>query len=150
MKNLDLLVAVRDKIVNDPKAHDQNHWGVIEVDPQKSLSMGATVSCTTAACVAGWTCQINGDRALLDDTDTHIVELGDGTEIRAYGVVHVVDQNGDQHYIADRARELLGLNKAESDDLFDGDNTTQKVLILLNEHIAEARAEQAATEPAAL
>lgn len=135
-RNLQLLQQVRDKILLESEQHDQGTWLVVSQDVV--VDNIASVSCATAACVAGWACVLTGDRAVIGQGDIVLV----GEHAGSYSVAKVITPEGEVAWIDKRAGKLLGLNIDEYEELFDSDNTREEVLDMLDELIAEAKEQE--------
>jgi len=121
---LDLLTRVRDHIANEPDSHDQNVWMTVSgpIVPVGRVEGGVTLSCPTAACVAGWACFLNGDSPFLDAEVAEFCEDDPSVE------VELVLADGEVRCVESRAQELLGLEDDDALDLFDAVNTRDYVL----------------------
>ena len=119
--DLPLLRKVIDHITAHPEQHDQKFWL-------------KTTECGTVACVAGWTCLLNGD-----EPDERVA-YGNHTA----SVIPADAPNPDARSIAysssvpERAKELLGLTPKEADALFDEDATFNDVLSVCHDIAARA------------
>ena len=130
----DLLIAVREIIVDNPERHDQSRWaGNVFADAQGTLGAirnlaltpipdepmdEASPVCGTTGCTAGWT-----------------VFLGDDPRATLTYSQNVMTPDGETCDIGYRARELLGLSREQSDYLFDGDRTREEVIDALDDLI---------------
>jgi hypothetical protein len=130
--NIALLEKVRDQIVNED-SHDQGLWArvsrsVLQAIPDRwADKWGAqyiTVSCPTAACVAGWAASMSGGLMLIPED-----HVGRSAE------AHDVLVKGEVRNISNYAREQLGLSPEEADALFAGEWTTEETLDNLDEII---------------
>lgn len=113
--NVDLLMQVREKIVNEPEAHRQQFWAMAQSDPRQG---GA---CGTAYCVAGWACVLDGEELSWE-----------GDEVDGWVAHYLAD---DETAISWHAKETLGLSSHEADGLFYGGNSRQAVLDMLDKLI---------------
>ena len=161
MKNLDLLTRVRDQIIMEPKKHHQSTWATVDLtdeqveaplvmvsDEEKdryssSIVHGAgtlwTISCATTACVAGHATMLAGDVAVIDEANRHSnFDRAVGGDCVCY---HVLTPEGQVRLVEPRAEELLGLSHAEGYELFEGTNSREQVLDLLDRHIKDAEKE---------
>lgn len=108
--NTDLLMQVREKIVNEPEKHEQSRWARAFSDPRKGGD------CGTAYCVAGWA-------AVLDGQKLAWIAFGDFWEASV-----LIGGVGISPY----AMETLGLSMNEARRLFAGDNPRTHVLSMLD------------------
>lgn len=115
--NTDLLMQVREKIVNEPEKHHQGSYAIARSDPRKG------VDCGTAHCVAGWAAVLDGQQLKWDDGgdlwDASL--LADGTMISVH------------------AQAALGLTYGEQSQLFAGSNTRPEVLAMLDKLITAGK-----------
>lgn len=109
--NVDLLMQVREKIVNEPEKHFQGSWARAESDPREGGD------CGTAYCVAGWAAVLDGQE--LD------WQLGDWGGWEA-------DFLKNNRSIWRHAQQALGIGPVEEDILFAGDNSRERVLSMLD------------------
>jgi len=109
--NVDLLMQVREKIVNEPERHFQGSWARAESDPREDGE------CGTAYCVAGWAAVLDGQE--LD------WQLGDWG---GWDADYLADGKGIWSY----AQKALGLGAIERAILFAGGNSRQRVLSMLD------------------
>lgn len=93
-QNIELFMAVRDKIAATPEAYDQAIWGRHEDD----------APCGTACCIAGWACVLGG--------------VVSPEEIRDTGASGVIGQIGEGRNVGDLAEVALGLSEQEGNVLF--------------------------------
>lgn len=110
--NVDLLMQVREKIVNEPEKHYQQAWATGKTDRQGGV-------CDTSYCVAGWACALEGEQFSWHRSDNYDWEatfLARDTNIS----------------ISERAQELLGLSRGERMALFAGANSREYVLNALD------------------
>ncbi|KRQ31382.1 hypothetical protein AOT83_04530 [Mycobacteroides sp. H001] len=137
--NIDLMQKVHDKIMEEPRAHDQTLWATVVNDPnliKKRRSGRLVVECPTAACVAGWACQIVGDIGVVNAHSLRFVDVGSPVEID-----YVIPKGGrGEVFIGDRAGELLGLTHDQASVLFHEDNNRRMVLSMLSRTIAHKKA----------
>lgn len=110
--NVDLLMQVREKIVNEPEKHDQMSWARALSDPRKGGD------CGTAYCVAGWA-------AVLDGQEMSWAFSPHANEWRS---PYLANGQAVWRY----AQEALGLDSSEEGTLFDGDNSRESVLDMLD------------------
>lgn len=109
--NVDLLMQVREKIVNEPEKHKQETW---------ASASGETLpedgGCGTAYCVAGWATVLDGQRLAWDGRPGRwtAFETTDGYPVWSY------------------ARDALGLDFVEDDRLFAAENPRAYVLRVLD------------------
>lgn len=109
--NTDLLMQVREKIVNEPEKHHQGAWAVAQSDPRKDGE------CGTAYCVAGWAAVLDGQQLDWD-------EAGDGTWDASYTTTGAM--------VGVYAQDVLGLTNDERRTLFRGHNERGEVLDMLD------------------
>jgi hypothetical protein len=91
MANQELAKTVLDHLLAHPEQHNQDRWG-------------ERTECGTTMCVAGWTCELAGERLEWQRSST---TTGVGTWCTTDGV-----------YIPRRAAQLLGLTEDEAARLF--------------------------------
>ena len=141
--NVPLLRKVRDRIRSEQK-HDQKLWArisrsVLRTIPGRWTTDGGdrfiTVSCPTAACVAGWAASLSGALMLVseDEYTWHSIRHGSA---EAY---EVLDADGNVKHIAAYAREALGLTAREAEALFDGEWSNEDTLENLSDIILAAQ-----------
>ncbi|MBF4194698.1 hypothetical protein MHAEM_21771 [Mycolicibacterium phlei] len=130
MLNLELLQKVRDKVLLEPDKHKQEVWMVVG----DGLQEGDTISCPTAACVAGWACALTGDVGVVGR-----LLRNPNNEL---WVDYVITPEGETVTVFARGRQLLGLTEREAEDLFDEHNTRQEVLDKLDDLIRRAKGER--------
>lgn len=92
-RNVELLEATLKHITDHPEQHDQTSWARTDL------------ACGTAACFAGWACELAG----------YQLDLGHNWD--AYCFV-----NGRREGIRETAQALLGLSNQEASTLFCGGN----------------------------
>lgn len=109
--NTDLLMQVREKIVNEPEKHHQGEWAVAQSDPSKGGD------CGTAYCVAGWA-------TVLDGQSLEWADAGDGE----WDASHTTAGEPIWGY----AQAALGLADQERGRLFRGSNERFVVLDMLD------------------
>lgn len=131
MLNEGLLRAVRDKILMEPDQHRQASWMTVQVD--EPLPRGTEISCPTTGCVAGWACAMSGDLALVDSASFEEFDA----EI-VYTIWEVLTPKGQVLEIEERGAQLLGLDEYQAEELFDGQNSRDTVLKMLDDLIKEA------------
>ncbi len=136
-----LLRAVRDKILMEPRRHQQSSWATVT---KGNVRTGVLVdgyfhpvTCGTTGCVAGWAVQLAGDELLVGSGEYHYL----GNRRRAV-VRDCLTPDGDVRRIGHRAAELLGLDDMTAGDLFKGFNTRQEVLDQLDLLIKRADEEE--------
>lgn len=109
--NVDLLMQVREKIVNEPEKHKQDRWAFAfsETPPEDG-------ACGTAYCVAGWATVLDGQQLAWEGQPGRwtAFETTEGDTVWTY------------------AREALGLEYAEDSRLFAADNPRAYVLRVLD------------------
>ena len=132
-------------VVNFIRTHrsagDQLVWARVESPPPDSTrkvpvageymleidaSVDELIDCGTTACVAGWTCILNGDtlaRALREHQ----------------GRVNYVRVKGEDRHIRieERAAELLGLSRIESQVVFENTDNIEEVASILSDITGE-------------
>ena len=129
----DLLIQVRDVILNNPERHNQGSWITNEFSyhvPRVELGILRRFAakllpevpededdpiCGTQACVAGWA-----------------VILGDDPTARIFDTTAVTETDGTKVEFGYRARDLLGLDSIQAHWLFAADRTRDEVLDALN------------------
>lgn len=121
--NVDLMNRVLAQITNHPEGWDQGNWFAM-------LSEG---ECKTAGCFAGWAAQLSGYQPVFTDG-----LLWDGNSQRWYTGLKpytefVTDAQGNMHRVSELAEKLLGLNSDESDALFSGGNTLERLTRLVGD-----------------
>ncbi len=99
------------KLAGQPSEWDQGHWAI-----QRPDGTPIAASCATACCIAGKTVAALGGRFLLEET-------GDTDQIATEAEL----PSGDVVDVEDFARVQLGLDYAQADALFDGDNPIHDV-----------------------
>ncbi|MBF9350603.1 Uncharacterised protein [Mycobacteroides abscessus subsp. massiliense] len=124
--NVERLKAIRDLIKMDPEKHNQRLWAEFTgADlPKTALGTPVEVSCGTAACVAGWACQLEGDKFVISS----YALLGNPDKVSAD---HVRTEDGEIEYIGTRATDILGMEPEQTDILFWEGWTTKQVLKIL-------------------
>lgn len=124
--NVERLKEIRDLIKLDPAKHNQAQWAeFIGHDvPKDVLGNPIEVSCGTAACVAGWACQLEGDKFIIPG----YVLAGNPDRVTA-DLVRTKDGNAE--CIGERAQEILGMDYDEADVLFWEGWSTKQVLKIL-------------------
>lgn len=137
--NVELLEKIRDQI-EDEENHDQSLWArisrkVLQTIPGRWTDNYGdkfiTVSCPTAACVAGWAASMSGAVMLVNEYE------GDYTSGSAE--CNQVLKDGEVRHISSYAREILGLTSAEADALFDGEWSNEETLENLTDIIIAAK-----------
>lgn len=113
--NVDLLMQVREKIVNEPEKHKQTDWAMAQSDPREGGDCGTTY------CVAGWTAVLDGKQLLWKD-------------FRSLGWSALYLADGETP-IGAHAMEALGLSWNERERLFYGFNSRTYVLAALDKLI---------------
>jgi hypothetical protein len=93
MANQELAKTVLDHILAHPGQHNQGFWG-------------QRTECGTTMCVAGWTCELAGERLVWEPNRSYAYD--------SEGVWYT--KNGE--YIPVRAAKLLDLTDYEADTLF--------------------------------
>ena len=138
-KNLEKLVMTRALVKEERRQGkwDQTLWvsGLGEADETGVRP----VTCGTTACVAGWAVITDGGLFLSDQLV--LAQPGD-PKSRVTNVYAANAQRVQAVGIEDRARRLLGLDRYEADELFDGDNDYEDVKRILKRLIKEARKER--------
>jgi len=143
--NIDLLTQVRDQIANE-ELHDQGNWASIgreilnKIKSRWTDSGGdqyITVSCPTAACVAGWAASLSGAQMLVpayqaDNTSAYWRSRG---TVTADAVLH----QGQRVDISRFAQDALGLTEREAMALFDADWDNEQVLDNLDDILIAAK-----------
>lgn len=137
--NVALLEKVRDQIENENK-HDQGLWARISRSILGNITSRwknedgdsyITVSCPTAACVAGWAASLSGALMLVEERETNWTDgNAECSEVLADGQVW---------HISTYARKLLGLTGEEADALFDGEWSNEDTLENLDDIIHAAK-----------
>ncbi|SHQ57692.1 Uncharacterised protein [Mycobacteroides abscessus subsp. abscessus] len=124
--NVERLKAIRDLIKLDPTKHVQRYWAEFDTSelPKTEHGEPIEVSCGTAACVAGWACQMEGDKFSISRFEL----MGAPSKVTAD---FVRSEDGEVHFIADRAREILGLDRETSNIVFCEAWSTKQVLKIL-------------------
>jgi hypothetical protein len=140
--NVALLEKVRDHIEDENK-HDQGLWArisraVLLAIPDRWIDEDGdkyiTVSCPTAACVAGWAASLSGGMMLVDEC-----AIGDGNYSRGSVESNDVLVKGQVRNISSYAREQLGLTLTEAEALFDGEWSNEETLDNLSDIIQAAK-----------
>ena len=138
--NVALLEQVRDQIVNEDR-HDQGIWArisraVLQTIPNRWINDDGdkfiTVSCPTAACVAGWAASLSGGMMLVDEENA---TYRTGGSVEAHDVL----VKGEVRNISSFARERLGLTANEADALFDGEWSNEETVENLSDIIHAAK-----------
>lgn len=109
--NVDLLMQVREKIVNEPEKHNQGSWATAQSDPREGGD------CGTAYCVAGWAAVLDGQ-----ELDWQCGSIGWMASWLA-GMDRAIDTH---------ARIVLGLTENEAFRLFLAENRRDDVLDMLD------------------
>lgn len=139
MKNLEKLVMTRALVKEERRQGkwDQTVWvgGLGEADETGVRP----VTCGTTACVAGWAVLVDGGLFL---SDQWVLARPDDPKSRVTRIYADNDELVEATGIEDRARRLLGLDRYEADELFDGDNDYEDVTRILKRLIKEARKER--------
>jgi len=118
MRDKKLLKKVRKLLAEKPDKHKQATWMTVTASSVREKLARATgegkggisVSCATNACVAGHACLLSGDKAWINARTTAFHG--------AFDVEYVIDKDGEQHFIQDRAQDLMGLTSQEAQHLF--------------------------------
>ncbi|SHW53849.1 hypothetical protein [Mycobacteroides abscessus] len=132
--NVERLKAIRNLIKTEPTKHNQGAWAeflksdIPALEPDQKF---VEVECGTAACVAGWACQLAGDKFLVRGFD---LKYMDGDKVYSE---FSIDRDGGEHLIYDRASELLGLNSKQADVLFHENWSSKQVLKILKSLIKD-------------
>jgi hypothetical protein len=114
-----------------PMSHNQGFWAEGTVTgPVEGTYQGEEYHmlavCPTAGCVAGNIVTLHGDTLVGMDP-----MMGLGVTRPTFMVVeHCLDDGGEMHAIAARARELVGMTASEARALFSGENSRENVIQL--------------------
>jgi hypothetical protein len=112
--NVDLLMQVREKVLTEPEAHQQNWWARAGTDPRKGDGCGTTY------CVAGWAAVLDGQALSW--------QYGEDSLAFAWQAFDLADGRT----IMDYAQGALGLSPHEAKVLFRGGNSQDSVLAALD------------------
>jgi hypothetical protein len=117
--NLENLIKVRDIIDNTPGLLNMNSWG-------------RQTECGTTLCIAGIaTVQVAGDTPVWATNPYD----------RCWALDSVVDSNGTEHRIPERAREVLGLTFDQGDRLFYASDADARRRLNTYIYLAQRKAE---------
>lgn len=106
--NAALAYGVLDQIDANPESHNQGWWFIRQ-------------DCDTTGCFAGLTCTLSGDRP--DFGDQYYPFNSDGSERGWTYTSSVRTPGGGYSNAPSHAQELLGIDDASADRLFNGGNT---------------------------
>lgn len=109
--NTDLLMQVREKILNEPERHYQAYWALATSNPAEGGD------CGTAYCVAGWAAVLDGGKLRWQPGP-----------LDNWQALYLVGGRS----IASHAERALGLTPGEADRLFHGGNSRLYVLRVLD------------------
>lgn len=136
--NLERLENLRVKVEAEAKLgkHDQSWWGKFWGDAAETFHWDGegdygAVSCPSSACAAGWTTVNEGAKML--------VEYSKATGRFSTEASHCLLLDGSVRNISDYAAELLGLDRAEANILFDGSPSSRETLRNIDELIIAAK-----------